>query len=287
LSNKHKNNEIHFKNKENKVNKENNSFDSTRRKYSCNICEKQFNDIGGLSRHKKKCKINNFNTNDITDKELIVMLIKQNTELMKETQQQNKETTNFKTMMMEQQNLILEFVKNGTHNTNTNTNSHNKTFNLQFFLNETCKDAMNIMDFADSIQLQLSDLENVGKKGFVEGISNIITSNLKALISKRPVHCADKKREIMYVKDENMWQKENDNNPKIRKAIKRVISKNQRLMPKFKEAHPDCLKSSSLFSDQYNKILVESMGGSGNNDLEKEDKIIRNIYKIVTIDKEP
>jgi hypothetical protein len=146
---------------------------------------------------------------------------------------------------------------------------------------------MNIMDFVDSIKLQLSDLENVGKVGYVEGISNIISSNLKALdVTQRPIHCADKKREIMYVKDEDKWEKEDDTKKKIRKAIKRVASKNQRLIPKFKEEHPDCLKSASKFSDQYNKIIVESMGGSGDNDLEKEDKIIRNISKNVTIDKE-
>jgi hypothetical protein len=146
---------------------------------------------------------------------------------------------------------------------------------------------MNIMDFVDSIKLQLSDLENVGKVGYVEGISNIITSNLKALdVTQRPIHCADKKREVLYVKDENKWEKEDDEKKKIRKAIKRVACKNQRLLPKFKEEHPDCGTYHSKFSDQYNKIVVESMGGSGNNDIEKEDKIIKNISKNVTIDKE-
>ena len=195
------------------------------------------------------------------------------------------------TQLFEQNSEMLEIIKNGTHNTNNShnntNNSHNKTFNLQFFLNETCKDAMNIMDFVDSIKLQLSDLENVGKVGYVEGISNIITSNLKALdVTQRPIHCADKKREVLYVKDENKWEKEDDDKKKIRKAIKRVACKNQRLLPKFKEEHPDCGKYHSKFSDQYNKIVVESMGGSGDNDMEKEDKIIKNISKNVTIDKE-
>jgi hypothetical protein len=146
---------------------------------------------------------------------------------------------------------------------------------------------MNIMDFVDSIKLQLSDLENVGKLGYVEGISNIITSNLKALdVTKRPVHCADKKREVMYVKDDDKWEKEDDTKKKIRKAIKRVAFKNQRLIPEFKKEHPDCNTYHSKFSDQYNKIIVESMGGSGDNDSEKEDKIIRNISKTIAIDKE-
>ena len=153
-------------------------------------------------------------------------------------------------------------------------------------INETCKDAMNIMDFVDSIKLQLSDLEKVGEIGYVDGISNIITTNLKALdVTQRPIHCADRKRETLYIKDEDKWEKEDDEKNKLRKAIKRVACKNQRLIPKFKEAHPDCIKAASRFSDQYNKMIIESMGGSGDNDLEKEDKIIKKITKEVVIDK--
>jgi hypothetical protein len=249
--------------------------------YSCNSCNKKYDSRNGLWKHKKMCNItineSNENTiicdNESSDKHLIMMLVKQNSDLI-------KETNDFK-------NLILEIVKKDTYQSTThNTNSHNKTFNLQFFLNETCKDAMNIMEFVDSIKLQLSDLENVGQVGYVEGISNIIVKNLKALdVNKRPVHCTDKKREVLYVKDENKWEKENDENKKIRKMIKYIASKNQRMLPKFKEAHPDCNKSVSRFSDKYNKILVESMGGSGDNDLEKEDKIIRNISKNIIVDK--
>ena len=245
-------------------------------------CGKIYKDKSGLWRHKQKCtyeeKYNKeetdseeeneiVNTNEPTDKEIIMLLIKENSE--------------FKNMMMK----VLE---NGTHNTTTtHTNSHNKSFNLQFFLNETCKDAMNIMDFVDSVKLQLSDLESVGKLGYVDGISNIIVKNLKALdVHKRPVHCTDSKREIIYIKDQDKWEKEDEENKKIRKVIKKVATKNACLLPKFKEAHPDCSKSSSQFSDQYNKIIVESMGGSGDNDLEKEDKIIKNVAKQILIDKE-
>jgi hypothetical protein len=199
---------------------------------------------------------------ELTDKELIMMLIKQNSEL-------------------------LEVLKHGTTNISNNTNSNNKTFNLQFFLNETCKDAMNIMDFVDSIKLQLSDLENVGKLGYVEGISNIITTNLKALdITQRPIHCTDKKRETIYIKDENKWEKEDETKKKLRKVVKRVTTKNQMLIQKFREAYPDYRKASSRYSDQYNKIIIESMGGAGDNDAEKEDKIIRKITNVTTIDKE-
>jgi len=233
-------------------------------------CGKNYVHKQSLYNHKKIC---NFNKNiSDNDKDLIMLLIKENSEL--------------KNMMMEQQNMMMKVIENGTHNT-TNNNSHNKTFNLQLFLNETCKDAMNIMDFVESIQLQLSDLEKVGEMGFVEGISNIITSNLKALdVNKRPIHCADKKREILYVKDENKWEKEEEDKKKLRKAVKKIISKNQRMLPVYKQEHPDCIKSSSPFSDQYNKMIIESMGGVGNNDLEKEDKIIKKITKEVVIDKQ-
>ena len=236
--------------------------------YTCE-CGKTYKYDSGYYRHKKKCKESIKFDDEISNKDLIIMLLKQNSQLIEQN---------------------VELTKNGIMNTNnshnTNTNSHNKTFNLQFFLNETCKDAMNIMDFVNSIQLQLSDLESVGKLGFVEGISNIITTNLKALdVTQRPVHCTDNKRETIYVKDENKWEKEDDQKNKIRKAIKKIATKNLCLIPKFKEAHPDCSRSSSRFSDQYNKIIIEACGGSGNNDIEKEDKIIRNIAKTVTINK--
>jgi len=243
-------------------------------------CGKIYKYDSGYYRHKKVCseiktelnqEINIINNEDLSDKDLILLLLKQHTKLV------------------EQNSELLEVIKNGTSNTNyshNTTNSHNKSFNLQFFLNETCKDAMNIMDFVDSIKLQLSDLEKVGEIGYVDGISNIIVKNLNALdVEKRPVHCTDKKREVLYIKDEDKWEKEDEEKKKLRKAIKRVASKNQRLIPKFKEIHPDCIKAASKFSDQYNKMIIESMGGSGDNDLEKEDKIIKNISKNVIIDK--
>jgi hypothetical protein len=207
--------------------------------------------------------------NEPTDKDLIMILIKENSEL---------------------KNMMMEVIKTGTHNTTnntTNTNSHNKAFNLQFFLNETCKDAMNITDFVNSIQLQLSDLEKVGELGYVDGISNIIMKNLKQLdVTKRPVHCTDKKREVLYVKDEDKWEKEATENKIIRKAIKKVSHKNILMLPKFKDAHPDCSKSDSKYSDQYNKIMIESFGGPGDDDSKKEDKIIKNISKTIVIERD-
>ena len=182
----------------------------------------------------------------------------------------------------------MELAKSGHGNniSNNNINSNNKTFNLQLFLNETCKDAMNITDFVDSLKLQLADLENIGRVGFVEGISSIIVKNLQALdVHKRPVHCADKKREVLYIKDEDKWEKEDEEKNKMRKVIKKVANKNQRLLSKYKEEHPGCNYSESKYSDQYSKIVIEAMGGTGGDDSEKENKIIQRIAKEVVIDK--
>jgi hypothetical protein len=233
--------------------------------YNCN-CGKTYKYDSGYYRHKKNCNMGDeiiSSNDDISDKKLIVMLVKQNSEL-------------------------LEVIKNGTHNTTNshNVNSNNKTFNLQFFLNETCKDAMNIMDFVDSIKLQLSDLEKVGQIGYVDGISNIITSNLKALdVTQRPIHCTDKKREVLYIKDENKWEKETEEKLTLRNAIKKVSAKNAKLLPQFKEEYPDCGKSASKYSDQYNKIVIESFGGNDETTSDNEEKIMKNIAKTVTLEK--
>ena len=245
-------------------------------------CGKNYLTNSGLWKHKQKCKKENIeqnienidhkiNNNDISKEQLIVMLINQNTELI-------KETSEFK-------NLMMEVIKNGTHNT-THTNSHNKSFNLNFFLNETCKNAMNITDFIDSLQLQLSDLENVGEVGYIEGISNIIIKNLNALdVTERPIHCTDKKRETMYIKDEDKWEKEDETKLKLHKMVKKVSNKNINLITEFREKYPDYKKCSSGVSDQFNKIIIESMGGHGDNDYEKEEKIIKKVAKEVFVDK--
>ena len=250
--------------------------------FICKNCNKEYKSRVGLWKHKKICDTNDNNLNniDITDSNIIVQLIKQNDEFKHLLVEQSK-------AMIEQNKTIIELSKNSsiTNNT-THTNSHNKTFNLQFFLNETCKDAMNIMDFVDSIKLQLCDLENVGKLGYVDGISKIIVRNLNSLDeTKRPVHCTDSKREVMYVKDEDKWEKENENKQKMRKVIKHVTHKNSKLLKEFKTKYPGCEKSESKFSDKYDKLIIEAMGGKGDNDIEKEDKIIRNIAKTVTIEK--
>jgi hypothetical protein len=252
-------------------------------KHTCG-CGREYKCRQGLWKHKKNCST--YKTPKKTpDKEpesdlkiltsLVLEVVKQNQELVN----QNSELTN----------KIVDICKVGqTTNsiTNSNINSNNKTFNINVFLNETCKDAMNITDFVESLKLQLSDLEKVGELGYVEGISKIIVKNLKELdVTQRPVHCTDQKRETMYIKDEDKWEKDEER-LKMHKVVRRVTCKNQNLIPKFKEINPDYNKYHSKVSDQYNKIIVESMGGSGDNDFEKEEKIIKNISKQVFIDKE-
>ena len=256
-------------------------------------CGKQYKDRSGLWRHKSKCEIketineNNLNTNITTNSnDLIIMLVKQNSELIKDNSEFKNIVIEQQNKIFEQQSMVMKVLENGTNNTTNNTiNSHNKAFNLNFFLNETCKDAMNIMDFVESIKLQLSDLERVGEKGYIEGISNIIIKNLKDLdITQRPVHCTDKKRETIYVKDEDKWEKD-DENKKMHKLVRKVQDKNFRMIQKFKEKYPNYYKASSKESDVYNNIIIESMGGKGDNDFEKEEKIIKRVSKEIGVGK--
>ena len=239
--------------------------------HSCEKCFDKFNSRSTLWRHKQKCTGENFENLQQKDldkeKDLISFIIQQFVQLQKQTPD----------------NVVV----NTIGNTNTNNSyNNNKTFNLQFFLNETCKDAMNIKEFADSVQLELSDLVNVGKSGYIEGISNIIIKNLNALeMEKRPIHCTDNKREVIYIKDEDKWEKEEETKPKLRKLIKEISHKNICMFKKFREKYPDCDNSDSKKSDLFNKIVYESMGGKGDDEGVKENKIMHKITKQVGIDK--
>jgi hypothetical protein len=231
--------------------------------YVCLNCCKKYSSRNGLWKHKKKC--NKWQeVNESTDKDLIMLLIKENSEL---------------------KNLVIKVLENGTHNTTTNntttnTNSHNKAFNLNLFLNETCKNAMNITDFVDSIKLQLSDLIDVGELGYVEGISKIIVKNLNNLDETiRPVHCTDRKRETIYIKDEGEWNKEDEKKSKLKRAVTKVADKNIKLLPLFREKYPEYKNSYSKISDKYDKMVLEVMTC----DDDKNEKIITNISKITTI----
>ncbi len=239
------------------------------KKYKCD-CGKAFFYHSGLWRHKKTCIDNEYieiekmvsANNEPTDKELMMLLIKENSDMKK---------------------MMMEIIKNGTHN----TNSHNKTFNLQFFLNEQCKDAINVTDFVNSIQLQLEDLEETGRLGYVDGISKVVIKNLDDMNThKRPIHCSDSKREILYIKDNNQWIKENENKDTMIKIIKQVANKNIKNIPEWVKAHPDCLNSESKQNDKYLKIVSNSMSGSTKEEQQNNiNKIISKVAKRVIINK--
>jgi hypothetical protein len=249
------------------------STDQEFSKYVCS-CGKKYKDRTGLWYHKKKC-ITPIEDDpaDIVDMNLIMQLLKQNDE--------------FKSLMIEQNNKLIEAYKTNTTNINNGSiNSHNKTFNLNVFLNEQCKDAMNIMEFVDSIKLDLDDAESVKKLGYVNGISNIIIKHLKALdVHMRPVHCTDLKRETMYVKFQDVWEKEGDDNKLIRKAIKHIAVKNYNAAETFKDVYPDCMELESKYGEHFLRLKIEALGGSGNDNYESHTKIIKKIAKEVTIDK--
>jgi hypothetical protein len=237
----------------------------------CEKCNKEYFNKSGLWRHKQKCVLNK--DNNCQEDTLVKYLMNENKEL--------------KNMIIEVCKQIQPLNNSVNNNNNNTTHSNNKTFNLQFFLNETCKNAMNIKDFVDHVQLDLADLENVGKTGYIEGISNIIIKNLNALeMEKRPIHCADQKREVIYIKDEDKWEKEEANKPKMRKLIRQIAHKNICMFKDFREKYPDCDNSDSRKSDVFNKIVYEAMGGKGDDDDLKEDKIIHKVTKQVCIDKE-
>jgi hypothetical protein len=267
------------------------------KKYVCN-CGKLYKHMSSLCAHKKKCVSEQNIGVTMADPILISETIEppqseisQLTNLVLEVVKSNLEVVKSNSELQKQ---VIELSKNNQFITNNNhVNSHNKTFNLQVFLNETCKDAMNITDFVDSLQIQLTDLENVGKNGFVNGISNIIIKNLKALdVSQRPIHCNDQKRETVYIKDNNQWYNDskseclNDNkdlqeNHKLKKAIKQIAHKNICMIPQWKAKYPDCVFADSRKSDLYNHIIYESMDHNEQN----SEKIIKKIVKEVVIEK--
>jgi hypothetical protein len=241
--------------------------------FECANCKNVYKHASSLSSHKKKCPMTQkpevavTNPDQTSSTSLTLMVI----ELMKSNQALQKQ--------------MLDVCQNSGGIHNNTINSHNKTFNLQFFLNEQCKDAMNLMDFVDSFKLQFADLEKVGEIGYIEGISNIIMKKLNEMdVYKRPIHCSDAKREIMYVKDDNVWEKESPTCDKLRKAIKYISKKNSDLIPAWQTKNPLANNFASHVNDQYLQIIKESMGGSGEV-IESENKIIKKIAKAVLIEK--
>ena len=240
--------------------------------FSCD-CGKVYKHMSSLCAHKKKCSGESLYIDgiNIKDKDALVLhLLKQNGEL---------------------QNKLIELSKEKSITTNSNNNSHNTTnnaFNLNFFLNETCKDAMNISDFVSSIKLNLEDLENTGRQGYIEGISNIIIKNLNNLEQCfRPLHCSDLKREVLYIKENDKWEKETSDKPILTKAIKIIANENIKQIKHWREKYPDCTSANSRKNDLYLKIVSNSMSGGTKEECDKNlTKIISNVAKQTVIQKD-
>jgi len=272
---------------------------NNRNTFNCIHCNKTYMSRGSLWKHNQKCKINNIEnrieqvenkimTNAITKPEtltndMILELIKQNKELQNTLIEQSA-------AIMEQNTKLVEITSKGQtniNNTNSNNTTNNNQFNINFFLNEQCKNAINIVDFLNSLQVQIQDLEKTGKLGYVEGISSIFLKGLRELnVYQRPIHCTDLKRETVYVKDNDTWEKDNSDKTKLKNAIKLIAKKNLKTLPKWQEENPDFITLDTKENDDYLKIALNSLGGQDEEENEKfTGKIIRNVLKDVLIDK--
>jgi hypothetical protein len=235
--------------------KHKNNMNENTRQYACE-CKKKYKHHSSLYAHQKKCQ----------NKNIIIEILKQNKEFKELLAEQNKQ-------------IVCLSDKVGPNVIMNNTTNH---FSLQIFLNEKCKDALNIMDFVNSLKVNLSDLENVGKLGYSEGISKIFIRELKGLdVFKRPIHCSDAKRETLYIKDKDAWEKENEQNEKIKEAIKYIAHKNVVQIPEWISENPDANDYDSKKHLEYIKIVSESMGGQ--DEKGNYNKIIKNVAKEVVI----
>ena len=242
--------------------------------FSCNNCKKIYKHASTLSNHKKVCIVTAQEINQ-TIIDASANEVKSLTNIVLELVKSNNE-------IQKQMLNMCEKIQPNTINSNNVNTTNNKIFNLQFFLNEECKDAMNMSEFINSIQLKISDLENIGKNGYVEGMSNIIIKHLNNTdVNKRPIHCSDAKRETLYIKEENKWEKDTLETKQMFKAVRGVDKKNCQLLTKWKETYPKCMDSKSHQSDDYMKVVSKVM----DSDAENVNKVIKKVTKEVVIDK--
>jgi len=241
------------------------------------VCGKSFKERTGLWRHKKTCSIVKETLpcvkDTLTDEKLssaIMTLINQNQELQKQLLEIAKESK--------------QIINNNSSVVNNNNTNH---FNLQVFLNETCKDALNMGDFVKLIKIDFSDLEEIGRIGYSDGVSRIFVNGLKGLDAhKRPIHCSDFKREILYIKEDDVWEKDTDEKTLIKQAIRCVEHKNIIQIPVWIKAHPNCIVSSNKDNTKYLTMICESTGGRDYSQLGNNiSKIIRNIARESVINK--
>jgi len=245
------------------------------------ICGKEFKYRQGLHRHKKSCiHINTYVSNQSKDD--IYNDIKHDSSVIIELIKQNQE---FKQLLVEQNQTIIQLSKKDTTTNNTINNNNHQKFNLNFFLNDTCKDAMNMSEFIENMNVQFEDIENIGRDGYVTGMTNMILSRIKNLeVTKRPMHCTDLKRETIYIKDNNVWEKDNDNT-KLHNMIQCIAHKNYAILPAWRDKNPDCLDSDTSKFDFCIKMMTNLLGDAGEGQVRLDNKVIRNLSKHINVDK--
>jgi hypothetical protein len=259
--------------------------------YSCKKCSLPFKNRMALCRHNKVCEASNtciianteIDIKDMDNKDVIFELIKQNKELQNVLIEQNN-------TILEQHSKLIEMTKNNgctLIQNNTTNNTTNNSFNLNFFLNEQCKDAIDINDFINSLELNVNDLKETGKLGYVLGISRIFINRLKELdVYARPLHCTDVKRETVYIKDQNAWEKENSDKSKLKKIVNQIAKKNLQQLPMWQAENPEYTKLDTPENQEYMKISLNSLGSYTPEQENKDiDKIVKNVLKEVAIDK--
>lgn len=245
--------------------------------YHCVVCNKEFFSYSGKWSHEKKCKPVTVPSND-----LLCSIIKDNQDF------KNIILELCKTVQLSQATVANTNIQNISNTTTVNNNSNNNTFNLNLFLNETCKDAMNLSDFIKGVKVSIDDIEHIGKVGYVDGLSDLIIKNLNELgVERRPIHCTDAKRQIVYVKEDNKWEKEDENMTRLKKMVCGVQHANFVTLKKWREMYPSCLTANSIYTDTYNTMSQELMGGDCNKVslATKEQKIISKVARGMIIDK--
>ena len=245
----------------------------------CICCKKTYLSKSGLWNHVQKCS--QTQSDDDTFEEPLqntMVPFLDNTTVL-ELIKQNQE---FKELLIEQNKKLMEYASEPK--TVTNSNNNNQQFNLQFFLNETCKDAITMDQFVKSIKITNGDIENVGNQGYVQGFTDIILKQLRTLdITKRPMHCTDVKRETIYIKDTDKWNKENNEKSKLKNAIGKVAHNTRAGVSTWYRTHPEV---GVLDSNDYdmNQKIVRNTWGDGDADVLQE-KVIKNIVKEVQVSK--
>jgi len=252
---------------------------------------KEFTTKSGLWKHTQKCVAPNENIQDnkiVENKatsDLFLQAMNRTNELQEAFLEQNRELQNKllekENYIIEQNNKLLELSGKTTYNT------INNQFNLNVYLNETCKDAMNIVDFVNSLKLTIEDFETTGKLGFVDGISRIIIKELKNLdTEKMPIHCTDLKRETLYIKDNDKWEKENDEKRRFKWAINRIAQLNLNQLQNWQLAYPESVINNTPANEKFTELALVALGGRGEEQENKfREKIMKNVLKEVVLDK--